>query len=340
MRNRNIVYVLTLFIFIGFACQNETKKESKSPQEEVVKVDALTTFDSLNMEIQNHPTDANLYNKRANFFLVAGENNKALADVNRALQIDTLDVDIWVTLADVYFASERFVDSREILIKAINLDPKNTSALLKLSRLYYIYKEYQTAMNFVNKAIELDPMLEDAYFIKGMTYAEVGDTAKAIFNYQKSVEVDPDFYDAWIMLGNLQAAKGNTLAEQYYRNALDLDTNNTHAIYVMALYYQEVGHIEHAIKQYESLLAKEDNENALFNMGYINLVYLEDYEEAISYFHQAVTLNPEYHDALFNLALALELSGDKEDARLKYKELLKKVPNHEMALKQLNQLDQ
>lgn len=339
MKNRNIVYVLTLLVFMGYACQNEKKKESESQQVEVVKADALTTFDSLNMEIQNHPNDPALYNKRANFFLVAGENNKALSDVNRALQIDSLNVDIWITLADLYFATERFVDSREILIKAIQLDPENTSALLKLARLYYIYKEYETAMNFINKALEIDPMLEDAYFIKGLTYAEVGDTAKSLFNYQKSVEVEPDFYDAWIMLGNLQAAKGNELAEQYYQNALDLDTNNTHAIYILALYYQETGHLDHAIKQYKSLLAKEDNENALFNMGYIHLVYLEDYPEAISYFHQAYTLNPDYHDALFNMALALELSGDKEDARQKYKELLKKVPNHEMALKQLSQLD-
>lgn len=339
MRNRNIVYVLSLFVFIGFACQNNNQKESESQQKEVVKADALTTFDSLNMRIQNNPTDPMLYNRRANFYLVAGENNKALADVNRALQLDSVNADIWVTLADVYFASERFVDSREVLIKAMNLDPKNTSALLKLARLYFIYKEYETAMSFVDKALELDPMLEDAYFIKGMTYAELGDTTTALFNYQKSVEVDPDFYDAWIMLGNMQAAKGNSLAEQYYRNALDLDTNNTHAIYVLALYYQESGQLEHATREYESLLAKEENKNALFNLGYINLVIKEDYPEAISYFYQALKVDPDYHDALFNLALALELSGDKEDARIKYKELLRKVPNHERALKQLNQLD-
>lgn len=339
MRNRNIVYILSLIIFIGIGCQNTNQKESGSQQKEVVKADPLTTFDSLSIKIQNNPSDPMLYNRRANFFLVTGENNKALADVNKALQLDTINAVIWITLADVYFASERFVDSREVLIKAINLDPQNTSALLKLARLYFIYKEYETAMSFVDKALEIDPMLEDAYFIKGMTFAERGDTTTALFNYQKSVEVNPDFYDAWIMLGNLQAAKGNSLAEQYYRNALELDTNNTHAIYVLALYYQESGQLEYATRQYESLLAKEESKNALFNLGYINLVFKADYPGAISYFYKALKVDPDYHDALFNLALALELSGDKEDARIKYKELLKKVPNHERALMQLNQMD-
>lgn len=338
MKHRNIFYLFALFIVFGFACQNTESKDTEV-QEEVVKTQVLTTFDSLNLAIRTHPSDPLLYNKRANFFLMTGDLNKALADVSMAIQIDTLNTDIWVTLADVYFAKERFVDSREILLKTIKIDPQKTTALLKLSRLYFIYRDYNTALQYVDDALAIDPMLEDAYFLKGMTYSEKGDTASAIFQYQKSVEVNPDFYDAWIMLGNLQAAKNNPLAEQYYQNAVDLDTNNTHAIYIMGLYYQENGHLESAIKMYESLLAKEENENAFFNLAYIYMVYKEDYPLAISNFQKALNINENYYDALFNMAYALELSGDKEDARIKYKELLKKVPNHEKALTQLNQLD-
>lgn len=339
MKHKNIVYVLALLVFSGVSCQNTEPNESVSQQEEVGKTRVLTTFDSLNLNIRNQPNNPELYNERANFFLITGEYNKALADVSKAIQLDTLNPSIWITLADVYFAKERFVDSRAILLKTIKLDPQNTAALLKLSRMYFIYQDYKTALQYVDDALAIEPMLEDAYFLKGMTYAEKGDTASAIFQYQKSVEVNPDFYDAWIMLGNLQAAKQNPLAEQYYQNALNLDTNNVHAIYIMGLYYQENGNLEEAIKKYESLLAKEENENAYYNLGYVNLVYLEDFPQAIMYFQKALNLNENYYDALFNMALALELSGDKEDARMKYKELLKKVPNHEKALSQLNQLD-
>lgn len=339
MRNKTYLIVLALFMLLAYSCKNKSQNAKEDSQQKVESVDALSAFDSLNMEIQKNPSDPLLYNKRANFFLIAGETNKALADINKAIQLDTLNANIWVTLSDIYFEMERFVDSRQILLKAINLDPENTSALLKLARLYYIYKEYKTAMGYINTALKIDPMLEDAYFIKGMAYAEGGDTARAIFNYQKAVDVNAEFYDAWIELGNIKEAKGDELAEQYYKNAWNLDTNNTHAQYILALYYQESGQLGKAINNYNFLLEKEENKNALFNLGYIHLVYLEDYKEAIIYFQKALNLDPEYYDALFNLAYALELSGDKEDAKMKYKELLHKVPNHEKALERLNMLE-
>ncbi len=339
MKHKNIIYVFALFVFFGFACQNSEPKEVKGQQEEVVKTRVLTTFDSLNLGINQDPTNSVLYNKRANFFLIAGDHNKALADISTAIQYDTTNPDIWLTLADIYFAKERFVDSREILLKTKKMDPENTAAILKLARLYFIYQDYKKTMDYADEALDLDPMLADAFFLKAMTYSEKGDTASAIFQYQKSVEVEPDFYDAWVMLGNLQAAKNNPLAEQYYQNALNLDTNNTHAIYIMGLYYQNIGKLDDAIGMYESMIDKEESENAYYNIGYVNLVYIEDYQQAIINFQKALNINENYYDALFNLALALELSGDKEDARAKYRELLKKVPNHEKALSQLNQLD-
>jgi len=339
MKNKTYLIVLALLLLLAYSCKNEPQNAKKDSQKKVESVDALSAFDSLNKQIQENPSDPLLYNKRANFFLIAGENNKALADINKAIQLDTLNANIWVTLSDIYFEMERFVDSREILLKAINLEPDNTSALLKLARLYFIYKEYKTAMGYINKALEIDPNLEDAYFIKGMAYAEGGDTNRAVFNYQKAVDVDPEFYDAWIELGNIKAAQGDKLAEQYYKNAWNLDTNNTHAQYILALYYQESGQLEQAINNYNFLLKKEENKNALFNLGYINLVYLEDYKQAIIYFQKVLNIDENYNAALFNLAYALELSGDREDAKIKYKELLRKVPNHEQALERLNMLE-
>ena len=335
-----------LIIFLGFAlvfssCASDKQPNSQDENKIEVKETegGLSAFDSLNLQIKDNPNNPLLLNKRANFYLFEGKYNAALADVNKALQLDSLKPIIWISLADIYFAKERFVDSREVLIKTVEMDPENTLALLKLARLNLIYRDYKTANEYINAALVIDPILEDAYFMKAVASAENGDTLKSFFNYQKAVEINPEFYDAWLGLGALAEAQKKPLAEQYYMNALELDTNNTHALYVLSYYYQNSLQLQKAEKYYLKLLQKEDNEYALFNLGYINLVYLNDNVTAIKYFQKALNVNAAYYDALFNLAFALELSGDKEDARIKYKELLNAVPNHEGAVNQLNSLD-
>ena len=321
------------------ACENQAEKETVKERQKIEFEGGMTAFDSLNRQIKENPNNAVLLNKRANMFLLAGEANSALSDVNKSLQIDTLNVDTWISLSDIYYAKERFVDSRQVLLKAIAMDANNTEAKIKLARLYLIYRDYKTVNKYVDDALLLDPMLEEAYFIRATAYAEQGDTASAIFTYQKAVDINPNFYDAWVELGRISEAKNNSLAEQYFVNALNIDTNNTHAIYMIAFYYQNVHDFKNAEKYYNSLLNKHENENAYFNMGYINLVYLEDYPKAISFFQKALNVNENYTDALFNLAYSLELSGDLSDARAKYKELLVKVPNHEGAIARLNGME-
>ena len=330
-----IYFVLVMLLFFS-ACDNQEKEEvaEKSDHKEIES--SMTAFDSLNRQINKYPRNPDLYNKRANMFLLVGEINPALSDVNKALQLDTLNTETWIVLSDIYFAKERFVDSRQVLLKVVGMAPNNTTAKIKLARLYLIYRDYKMVDKYIDDALSVDPLLQEAYFIRATAYVEQGDTASAVFSYQKAVEINPNFYDAWIGLGSISESKGNALAEKYYLNALDIDTNNTHALYVLAYYYQNTGDFNDAEKYYHSLLSKREDENAYFNMGYINLVYLKDYPKAISFFQKALNVNEDYYDALFNLAYSLELSGDLTDARSKYKELLVKVPNHEGAIERLN----
>jgi len=337
MKHKFLIFLLGLSIFGFWSCENDLAQQQDKAitQEETSPLDA---FDSLNILIKQHPKDAQLHNERAKFFLLAGENNLAFADVNVALQIDSTDADIWITLSDIYMAKERFVDSREILFRAEKIDPKNTNALINLSRLFLIYREYAKSLSYIDRAIDVDPILHEAYFLKAMIKLEQKDTTASLYNYQQAVNLSPDFFDAWIALGNLNQAQGKALAEQYYLNAFELDTNNTHAQYILAMYYQQTDRIELAEKNYLQIISKAENANAWYNLGYLNLVYYGDYQEAIKCFQKSLNLNPDYNDALFNLAYSLELSGDKEDARQSYKKLLKKQPNHAGAVKQLNGL--
>jgi tetratricopeptide (TPR) repeat protein len=77
----------------------------------------------------------------------------------------------------------------------------------------------------------------------------------------------------------------------------------------------------------------------LYNKGYVNLVYLNDFATAIDFFDQALINDPNYLDALYNKGRALEEMGRFANAREVYNEVLRRRPNYELAVQALNRLD-
>jgi tetratricopeptide (TPR) repeat protein len=107
------------------------------------------------------------------------------------------------------------------------------------------------------------------------------------------------------------------------------------------MYYQETGNYEMAIQIYNSILDIEpDFYVALYNIGYVNLVYLQDFEEAIDYFTRTLDIDPEYADAYYNRGFAFELLKDVENSRKDYKKTLEFSPNYEKAIDGLNRIDE
>ncbi len=340
--NKWINVLLATFISFGLlSCNDDNKTPDNNKQQTQVKSDTtanVSVLDSINQLIEKEPKSATHFRVRTAFYLDQGNYNAALSDVNKALQIDSLSSDTWVSLADVYFAKQRHVDSREALLKALKLDNTNTSAMLKLAQLYAVNGDVQTALSYAEQGINTEPTNAKAHFVKSNLKLHIADTNSAIFHLHKATEIDADYYAAWMLLGHIHEQQKKAMALQYYQNALAIDTNNTTTLYSIAMYYQNKEDLENAEQTYQRILSKEDNPYAWYNLGYINMIYKDNYEEAIKDFEQSYTLLPTYIDALYNWAYALELNGNKQAAIAKYKEVLEKHTNHEKALERLNAL--
>jgi tetratricopeptide (TPR) repeat protein len=68
-------------------------------------------------------------------------------------------------------------------------------------------------------------------------------------------------------------------------------------------------------------------------------VYLLDYEKAISYFDTALSIDPDYIDALYNKGRTLEEMGQYLTARDIYEQVLNKQTNYPLAVEGMNRLD-
>lgn len=337
MKNFILVWALFIFILLVTSCHpvNEKKTGAETGQA------ALTTkLDTLNQKVRSDSLNPENFYLRSRYYLEKKDINKALSDINKALQLDAKKSDYFVTLSDIYLEMGRMPNCLEALRKAEQLDPVNKNAFIKLAEAYLVLKDYQNVFGYTKRALDLDKINPKAYFLRGFAYTELGDTALAIRNFQAAADQDQNYYDAYIELGAIYSAQKNPLAAGYLETATRIAPGRGEAYYLLGLAYQEQGNITKAIETYDKLLTViPDFKEANYNLGYINLVYLKDFEAAVKFFSKAISLDPKYTDAYFNRGYCYELMGDYTNARKDYEKALEITPNYDRPIAGLNRLD-
>jgi tetratricopeptide (TPR) repeat protein len=338
---RAIIPLWIIFVLFGlsiFSCQPAGEKKMGGKQDTGDTVNA--EIEVLNAKVHSDSLNPENYYFRSRYYLEQKDFNKALSDIGKALQLNEKNSDYFVVLSDIYLALGKIPNCLESLKKAEELDNTNNDALLKIAEVYLILKDYQNTFEYTKRALELDRINPVAHFIRGYSYMELGDTSLAIKNFQAAADQDQNYYAAYIELGSLYSALKNPLATGYLQTATRIDPNRGEAYYLLGLAYQEQEIIPKAVETYEKLLViSPDFKEAYYNLGYINLVYINDFETAVKYFTQAVSLDPKYVDAFFNRGYSFELNGDYENARKDYQKTLELVPNYERSIIGLNRLD-
>ncbi len=333
---RLIIWSIILLIAF-YSCAPEKKGKKEQQINESIK---LANIAELNKEISQDSTNPDLYNLRAKYHIRNKNINKAFSDINQAIQLDNKNPTYFITLSDIYLAMSNSVKCESSLKKAYQLDKENINALLKLGELNFILKKYEDAINYLNKAIKKEKNNPTPYLIKGYAYLEGGDTSRAIENFRISIDKDQNTYDAHVQLGIIFSRKEDPIAVDYFNNALNINPQSIEALYGLAIYYQNIYNAEKAIENYQKIIdVNPDFKYAHYNMGYINLVYLEKFLKAIEHFTNAIEIDPEYAKAYYNRGYCYELTGNYDKARSDYRKSLEFKTNYEQAIKGLNRLD-
>jgi len=341
MRLFNVSLFVFVFLVVTLTGCRQKKQASEAERPSSTSDILLERLDELNKQIQTDSLNPEFYHERARFYYENEEFNEAMKDIWTALEIDSTYADYHVTLAEVYLGMGKMQPCIEALDKALELDAENLRAYIKQAEINIVFHNYKEALENLDNALKIDELEAKAYFLRGVILLENGDTIRGIRNFQKAIDVDQDYFDAHLQLGMLYADKKNKLAVDYFNNALNIDPQSREVSYYLAMYYQETGNYEMAIQIYNSILDIEpDFYFALYNIGYVNLVYLQDFEKAIDYFTRTIDIDPEYADAYYNRGFAFELLNDVENSRKDYKKTLKLSPNYEKAIDGLNRIDE
>jgi tetratricopeptide (TPR) repeat protein len=316
------------------SCGSESSETS-----DTAKVNTPADLMALNKQIEGNPTDAGLLNKRAKYYYEHKEIEKGIADINKALSIDSSKADYFMTLSDLSFVSNQTSVSKRALEKVIKLDEKNTEAMLKLAELLLYVKKYDESISYINMALKVDKYNAKAYFMKGMNYKDLKDTMKAISSMQTAVEQDQQYYQAFMQLGLLCALTHNDLAIQYYKNAARIEPKSIEAWYDLGKYYQDKKDWGNALATYEQLLLIDpNNKNTHYNMAVIHMIGLKKLDIALEHFNKVLEVDPDFAEGYYARGMCYKEMGKKKEAKTDLENALKIMPNHEMAKAALSEI--
>lgn len=329
-----LILLLALLLSMG-GCGPGKEKGKLSPADSLQAV--LT---QLNEKLADHPDDADLLHARAQFYIGDQSFDKALTDIRKAISLNDRAPAFYLTLSDIYLLTGQPQLCDEALNKALVLGPQDNAVLNKLAKFSLVMKDYPKTYEYVERALAVRKINPTAYFTRSNALLEQGDTLRAVGDLLLAVDQDQGYFEAYVLLGELYAMKNDPMAPAYYNNALNVRPSSKETRYKLGMFYQENGQFEKAVQQYTLIMELDSTfRNAPYNIGYIYLVYINDFPKAIGFFTRAIEADPEYYEAWYNRGYANELTGKTEDAYRDYRQTLRLEVNYLKAIDGLNRLD-
>lgn len=335
-------FVVFLGVVFFFGCDESPKQQEEAIKEKITEIEeefpGQVKLDSLTALLEKDPDNTDLLNERAKVFLEVGQTNYGLADVGRALLLDSSKASYYLTISDAYFRLNKPKKSRNALLKAAALEPEFTEPLYRLAQFELYLGNHQKCIDYANDMLRIDARDDRPFMIKGLCFKDLGDTTKAIENYLEAVAENPDNYDAYVELGILHYGRKDPLAEGYLKSALDI-REGIDALYALGLQYQESDKLNEAMETYTRILELDSTySTAYFNIGYIQYQNLQLYNEALANFDKAVKVNPKYYQAVYMRGLCYEAKGDVARAKREYSYAIELNPSYKRAADGLERL--
>lgn len=312
-RNRMITDKAKLLVFglllVFMACKSEKDKVATYHD---------AALDALTAAIKKDDKNPKLYFDRAKKFYEKEMYDLSIVDLKKAITLDSVNVDYYHLLSDVYLDHYNSKEAFNTLLKVLDLYPERVPSLLKMAELKHILEDYDGSLLTVNEVIRIDGQNAEGYFMLGINFKVLGDTTRAINAFQTAVELNSGLTDAWIMLGELYEAKKDPKALKYYESGILSDPSSMQALHAKAYYLQNNGDISKALGIYKQIILTDKSyEDAYLNAG---LLYLEldSLDRAFEQFNILTGVAPTNYMGFYMRGVVQEKNGNSNEAKKDY----------------------
>jgi tetratricopeptide (TPR) repeat protein/predicted AlkP superfamily phosphohydrolase/phosphomutase len=274
-------------------------------------------------EPQAEASSPEQHNGLGRIHLRDGEPEKALAEFQKALELDANNAEALLNISAIHQAKGRTDLAQHFVEQALQVDPNSIGALAQLAEVRRDQGDLEEAIRLFGEALAIDDSQPSLYMGIGDVLQRAGHLEDAEKAFMSVLELEPDSYKARYNLGvtytNMDRVE-EAIAQ--YEDALEIQPdhpeasatlNNLGAIFLAA------GETDRALEKFEAAVAASPyNLNAHYNVA---IIYLDRdrVERAIELLEQAAKLQPNHEQVSLRLGLALMRGGRGDDA---YKSLL------------------
>jgi Tfp pilus assembly protein PilF len=135
--------------------------------------------------------DAAAYAERATQHLASGDYDRAIADLDAALELDPR-AESYYNRGLAYFSKNAIDRAIADWNTAINLDPRNARSFRQRGNAYYTKGDFNLAVADYNRAIELEPQDAKAHYNRGLVFQSRDERARAIADFTAVVTLGTD----------------------------------------------------------------------------------------------------------------------------------------------------
>lgn len=175
MLKLTIITLVVLVSFTALKCNRDANEKA--------------TIENLSTRIEEDPNKAENYLLRATLYNQLGQDNRALSDLQRAIELDSTSITIRYSLAYAYFFVHDYTSAIREITKVIAIDSTVAEYYVLRASCNENMRLPQGAVRDWDKVIRIHPQLSSSYIARAKELRLLGRYREAIADYEKSVEL-------------------------------------------------------------------------------------------------------------------------------------------------------
>lgn len=228
--------------------------------------------------------------------------------LDRAILIDSTRYEAHKKLAFTYLKLDEPEKALQLYQELADRDPSDVDLLMSIGNLYYSQEQFDKVVPVLEKVLSIEPNYRDALANLALCYDALGETNKAEVAFGKAIDANPEDKDlVFLFAVHRYNRKQYTEAIQLFEQVLTMSPDDFESI-------SNIGNAYLSLAESTRMKLKESRSGALPAEQTIELKNqaIKNYKRAIPYLEQALDAQPDHPQLWRNLGVAYINTGEKE----------------------------